>query len=132
MKPGRKAPYYNVGLKISEGKYRGSMVWEILSTSSAGFCVRKLAGFARACNFLHKFDPVADEVKFRRDVKDSLIRIEVETEIDENGDERARVVRFEPLSDAPVRSIDPGPKEIDGGDLEDDGFGDEDFDEVPF
>ena len=46
MKPGRKAPYYNVGLKVSEGKYKGSMVWEILSTSSAGFCVRKLAGFA--------------------------------------------------------------------------------------
>lgn len=140
LKPGRKAPYYNVGLKVSEGKYQGSMVWEILSTSAAGFCVRKLAGFARACNFMHRFDPIADEVKFRKGVKDSLIRVEVEAEVDENGNERARAVSFEPLDypdqqEASVSPIDPGTRETDGGDFDGgDGFGDDDddFEEVPF
>jgi hypothetical protein len=136
MKPGPKGPYYNVGLKIESGKYKGCMVWEIMSTSAAKFCVRKLASFARACAFMHKFDPVEDEPMFRKGVKGALLQIEVECEQDDNGEERARVVRFDPIDRyVPEKKEEPdGDENIpdphrDAFDSDDDIF---DAEEVPF
>jgi len=90
-----KAEYFNIRLRVGEGKYNGSTIWDIISTGQRSFW--KLADFCKAFGFADALGDI--ELPEQADIvitKATGCKGWVETNIEEMSNKKlkTRVVRY--------------------------------------
>tara|TARA_R100001530_G_scaffold130665_1_gene101763 strand:+ start:1539 stop:1994 length:456 start_codon:yes stop_codon:yes gene_type:complete len=95
LRDGKKAPYYNIRLKIAEGDLKGRTVFDIVSTSENARW--KWSDFVHAIMYVKPFDPIAgfdDMAKAALKCGGFWVELGPEKNPSPGDEDRVRVLRF--------------------------------------